>query len=134
MPVRLVTFITAWAIMPMAQAQPPSSVDLMTTAGSLILVLSIILLLAWLMKRMKLPTLGNQKGLKVIRQMSVGTKERIAVVQAGDEQFLIGITTQSINLISKLESPIEDDLKATDSSNSASFSKQLSQLLPKNDK
>jgi flagellar protein FliO/FliZ len=109
--------------------------DLMTTFGSLVFVVAVILGLAWLLKRMRLPAMGNQKGLAVIRQIPIGTKERIAVVKAGEEQFLVGITSQSINLISKLDQPLDSGEKKEERNpQTASFAGQFSQLLRKHDK
>lgn len=100
--------------------------DLATTFGSLILVIGFILFLAWLLKRMQVPAMTNQQGLSIIRQIPVGTKERIAIVQAGEEQFLVGITSQSIQLISKLEEPLSKEMLEK-----STFSNQLSQLMKK---
>ncbi|MCW8333516.1 flagellar biosynthetic protein FliO [Vibrio paucivorans] len=106
---------------------PASQLDLATTLGSLLFVIAFILFLAWLLKRMRVPTLMNQKGLSVVRQLPVGTKERIMIVQAGEEQFLVGVTAQSIQLISKLDNPISQEDAET-----VPFSNQLAQLLKKN--
>lgn len=114
--------------LPVCAAGAPE-LDLLTTFGSLLFVVAIILALAWLMKKMRLPAMGSQKGLAVIRQVPVGTRERIAVIKAGEEQFLVGITSQSINLISRLDKPIDDKQEA-----SGQFAHQFSQMLKKNDK
>ncbi len=106
----------------------PTSLDLVTTLGSLVLVIGFILGLAWLLKRMKVPALGQQKGMRIVSQITVGPKERIAVIQVGEEQFLIGITTQSIQTLAKLEKPLDDQELA-----SGSFASQFSQLMKKND-
>ncbi|BDX07731.1 hypothetical protein MACH26_32520 [Planctobacterium marinum] len=50
--------------------------------------------------------------------MMVGTRERIAVIQVGDEQHLVGVTAHNINHLAKLEQPIvpgsnENSLKQT---------------------
>ena len=45
-----------------ASMSAPSSFDLLTTLGSLVLVIGVILLLAWLLKRMQVPAFGQQKG------------------------------------------------------------------------
>ncbi|WP_411572379.1 flagellar biosynthetic protein FliO [Vibrio sp. TH_r3] len=103
--------------------------DLLTTFGSLIFVLAVIFALAWLLKKMRVPAMGNQKGLAVIKQIPVGTRERIAVIKAGDEQFLVGITSQSINLISRLDKPIDEEQVAN-----SQFANQFSQLLKSNEK
>jgi flagellar protein FliO/FliZ len=144
------------AAAPLGAAEPitPSSrpFDVTATIGSLFFVIFLILALAWLLKRMRFSALTNQKGLSVIRQLPVGTKERVAVIQAGEEQFLIGITAQSIQLIAKLEQPIVEKTSVTKNattdalSSSAlsstdrfkaspvKFADQLSQLLKKTDK
>ncbi len=46
---------------PYAITAAPSNLDLATTLGSLVLVIGVILLLAWLLKRMQVPALGQQK-------------------------------------------------------------------------
>ncbi|MEZ9702384.1 flagellar biosynthetic protein FliO [Vibrio sp. 10N.261.46.E12] len=109
-----------------AFAATPPSLDLATTFGSLIFVIAFILFIAWLLKRMQVPAMSNQQGLAIVRQIPVGTKERIAIVQAGDEQFLVGITTQSIQLISKLDKPLTQEMLEK-----STFSSQLSQLIKK---
>lgn len=103
-----------------------SPFDFAATLGSLVLVIAVILGLAWVLKRMKVPSLVNQQGLKIVRQIPVGTKERIAIVEAGEEQFLVGITSQSIQLISKLEKPLEESEVSQ-----PAFASQLSKIMKK---
>ncbi|SHO55864.1 flagellar biosynthetic protein FliO [Vibrio quintilis] len=113
---------------PALAAAPGSQIDIFTTLGSLVFVVVFILILAVVLKRMRLPALGHQKGLSVIRQLPVGTKERLLIVQAGEEQFLVGVTTQSIQLISKLDKPLEDDSQTVSEN---SFASQLARLMKK---
>jgi len=103
--------------------------DIAATLGSLLFVIAIIIGMAWLLKRMRVPAFGQQKGLSVVRQLPVGTKERLMIVQAGEEQFLIGVTSQSIQMLSKLETPLTQEEQE-----SVPFSNTLTQLLKKNDK
>ncbi|MEI8634155.1 flagellar biosynthetic protein FliO [Vibrio sp. PP-XX7] len=93
-----------------ALAASDGPTDILTTLGALVFVVLFILLLAFLAKRMRLPGLagGYQKDLSVLRQLPVGAKERLLIVKAGEEQFLVGVTSQSIQLISKLDKPIEE--------------------------
>ncbi|GAJ78732.1 flagellar biosynthesis protein FliQ [Vibrio sp. JCM 18905] len=115
---------------PYAFAAAPNNLDLATTLGSLVLVIGVILLLAWLLKRMQVPAMGGQqKGLRIVSQLPVGTKERIAVVQVGEEQFLVGITSQSIQTLAKLDKPLKEEELATNA-----FATQFSQLIKKHDK
>lgn len=108
-----------------------SNIDLAATLGSLVFVIALILFFAWLLKRMRVPGVvgGSGSAMSIVKQLPVGTKERIAVVQVGEEQFLIGITSQNINMLSKLEKPLE-----ISESKLAPFSAQLSQLMKKDAK
>ncbi|WP_159653603.1 flagellar biosynthetic protein FliO [Vibrio atypicus] len=115
-------------------ATPGRQLDLATTFGSLLFVIAFILFLAWLLKRMRIPSLGNQQGLSVVRQIAVGSRERIMIVQAGEEQFLVGVTAQSIQLISKLDKPLSQEELNKAGLATSPFANQLSQLLKKNDK
>ncbi|MDG2855508.1 flagellar biosynthetic protein FliO, partial [Vibrio parahaemolyticus] len=65
----------------------------------------------------------------IVSQLPVGTKERIAVVQVGEEQFLVGITSQSIQTLAKLDKPLKEEELATNA-----FATQFSQLIKKHDK
>ncbi|OLQ89231.1 flagellar biosynthetic protein FliO [Vibrio ponticus] len=112
-----------------APSAPSSQLDWATTFGSLLFVIALILFLAWVLKRMRVPSMTNQKGLSVVRQIAVGTRERVAIIQAGEEQFLVGITPQSIQLIAKLEKPLSQEELAA-----SPFANQLTQLMKKNDK
>lgn len=86
-----------------------------TVVFSLFLVIGVILMLAWLMRRFSgIQSTGGQ--IKTVASMMVGTRERIAVIQVGEEQHLVGVTAHNINHLAKLETPIsvargEDSLK-----------------------
>lgn len=123
-------------ISPFALAESPSNqqLDWATTFGSLIFVVAFILFLAWLLKRMRVPAMINQGGLSIVRQLPVGTRERVVIVQAGEEQFLVGVTSQSVQLISKLETPLKQEEMNKSAFASAPFATQLTQILKKNDK
>lgn len=121
-------FLTLALFSAPALAVENNQLDLATTLGSLVFVIALILLMAWLLKRMRVPAFGQQKGLSVVRQLAVGTKERVMIVEAGEEQYLIGVTSHSVQLISKLDKPLGQE-----ENESTSFSNQLTQLLKKHD-
>jgi flagellar protein FliO/FliZ len=43
--------------------------------------------------------------LRVMGSTSLGTRERAVMLQAGERVFLLGVTAQSVSLISELEPP-----------------------------
>lgn len=112
-----------------ALGQAPD-LNLATTLASLVLVIVIILFLAWVLKKMRLVGVhSNDNRLTIVKQLTLGQRERIALIQVGDEQLLVGITQHNISLLSKLEqSLIMDDVPAKD------FASQLSRLMTTNDK
>lgn len=111
-------------------AEVGDSMSILTTLGSLVFVIAFILVLAFLLKKMRLPALGQQKDLMIIRQLPIGTKEKLLIVQAGEEQFLVGATSHSIQLISKLEQPLSSGSQTGEHP----FAGQLNRFLKKNDK
>ncbi|GAB3034725.1 flagellar biosynthetic protein FliO [Bowmanella dokdonensis] len=73
---------------------------------SLVLVIALVFMLGYLLRRFNVTHTGSAQ-LKVIGSMALGTRERILVIEVGQEQHLLGITTQNINHLAKLEHPIE---------------------------
>jgi flagellar protein FliO/FliZ len=49
--------------------------------------------------------------MKVVASMVAGAKEKIMVIQVGDEQHLIGVTSHNISHLSKLEKNLEAPAK-----------------------
>lgn len=89
-----------------------SSGQWITVFLSLILVVALIFMLGFLVRRFS-PMHSSAGQLKSVASMMVGTRERIAVIQVGDEQHLIGVTSQNINHLAKLDKPIEGATQAT---------------------
>lgn len=114
------------------KAPPPlrqaPDLNIATTLASLLLVIAIIVFLAWLLKRMRVAGISNNdSGLKVITQLAVGQRERVVLLQVGEEQMLVGITQHNISLLSKLDKPLN-----MDESPSRDFASQLSKLMKNN--
>lgn len=69
----------------------------------LVVVVGLILLLAWLAKRLGGLQLQNAGAIKVLSMMPVGNKERIALVEVGDKQILLGIAPGRVNTLHVFE-------------------------------
>ncbi len=77
----------------------------------LIFIVGLILLLAWLLSKSRLGAgmmSQNHPDLKIVAVLSFGIKEKVAVIQAGEKQFLVAITSQQINLLSELDEPLAE--------------------------
>ncbi|GAA0815648.1 hypothetical protein GCM10009111_14250 [Colwellia asteriadis] len=81
---------------------------------SLLMVLALIIVSAFVLKRFNLVQQGGSQ-LKVITSLSLGAKERVVVVQAGDKQLLLGVTAQQISLLDTLEEPLAEPTLTKDS-------------------
>ncbi len=75
---------------------------------SLGLVVVLILGIGWTLKRMGGVSAGSSRQLKMIAAIPVGTRERIAVIEVGGRQILVGITAQNITRLMELPEPLEE--------------------------
>lgn len=72
---------------------------------ALVLVLCVFFAFAWLMRRLNHMPAG-ESGLQIVSGLNVGSKEKLMVVQMGEEQVLIGVTQQSISKLHVLKDAI----------------------------
>lgn len=91
----------------------PASTDgttsqLLQVLLGLSLVIGLIVLLAWLLRRLQLRT-GLQGGslIRPLAGLSVGPRERLLLVQVGDEQVLLGLTPGAIRTLHVLREPLQ---------------------------
>ena len=72
---------------------------------SLLMVLVLIIICAFVLKRFNFAQQGVSQ-MKVVTSLSLGTKERVVVIQVGEQQLLLGVTSQQITLIERLAEPL----------------------------
>ena len=84
-------------------------------AIGLVVVLSLMFALAWLAKRMRLVpgALGNKDIIRTLAVLPLGNREKLLLVQVGEEQLLLGITTQQITCLHELKKPIDFNATAS---------------------
>ncbi|MEP0356939.1 flagellar biosynthetic protein FliO [Paraglaciecola sp.] len=75
---------------------------------SLLLVVGVVFVVAFLMRRFNVTQSGSSN-LKVVASMMAGTRERVMVIEVGNEQHLVGVTSHNINHLAKLSQPLPDD-------------------------
>lgn len=78
---------------------------LIRLSGALALVILLILAIAWLARRSGRGSslIKGNSALLVRHSLSLGQRERIAIVEAGDRWFLLGVTPGSVTLLSELD-------------------------------
>lgn len=98
-----------------ASYAPP--VSPMASVGNVLFALAgmilLIFLLAYGAKRLQNMQPVSGQHIKTLTSVSIGLKEKIALIQVGEQQLLIGVTSHSINTLLVLETPL--DLNAQNS-------------------
>lgn len=102
-----------------------ANMDAMSMIMSLLMVLAVIVISAMILKRFQ-GVRHTVNGLKIVTSLHLGAKEKLVVVQAGDKQLLLGVTTQQITLLETLDKPLVNN-----NENSVDFAQSLVKLLKK---
>ncbi|MCW8932539.1 MAG: flagellar biosynthetic protein FliO [Gammaproteobacteria bacterium] len=87
------------------QSTSPNA-DALSVSLGLIFILIIIFSLAWFMKKMGYSHVSGKGQLKIIASLNLGPKEKISVIQVGNQQLLVGMTSTQINTLHVLEEPL----------------------------
>ncbi|MFA6040416.1 MAG: flagellar biosynthetic protein FliO [Methylophilus sp.] len=114
----IVVLLSALALPVCAYAAdtPSASVSMMKMVLGLVLVLMIMALLAWGAKRL-LPSVGQHNNVvKVLGGASVGTRERVVVLEIAGRWIVVGVANGQVNAIADLapgaEIPAESKVTA----------------------
>jgi flagellar protein FliO/FliZ len=87
-------------------ASPASPLNIGSLAQltlSLLAVVALIFALSWIMKRLKFSAPISSGDMAVLDVLSVGPRERIALVRVGDAQLLVGISAAGIVALTPLD-------------------------------
>jgi len=80
------------------------------TIAMLFIVLGLLVLILYLIKRMMLPK-GKVKGdlvIKVVSSLYLSPKDRVEVIEISGERIILGVTPGNINFLTKLDRYKED--------------------------
>jgi flagellar protein FliO/FliZ len=113
-----------------AEDAPASAVreDVLTSQAimqvllGLALVIAIIFILAWVLRRVSNLQQSHQK-MKIVSSLSLGTRERAVLIEVGDRQVLLGVSPGSVSLLESFPERV-----ITASPNTA-FEKKLKQSI-----
>ena len=81
---------------------------LLQIATALLFVLGLVFVAAWLMRRLGPMNAGNKIPVKIIGGINVGNRERVMVVEVGDQWLILGVTANNINNLGSM--PKQDEL------------------------
>ncbi|KPY33065.1 Flagellar protein FliO [Pseudomonas syringae pv. primulae] len=105
----------ALAAEPVAQAAPAVANTVSSGMGGqvmqllfgLLLVVGLIFALAWVMRRVQRVGPNNSQIIELVSTRAIGPRDRLVLVQVGDEQVLLGITPGNITTLHVLKEPVQ---------------------------
>jgi flagellar protein FliO/FliZ len=101
--------LLAQEVRPPAPVDPISSAYLVKLTLGLVFIILLIFGLAWLARKMQLTPLSSQQLIRIVSAVSVGNRDRIALVEVGGEQILLGLSPGRIEKLHVLASPVSID-------------------------
>ncbi len=91
------------------QATLPAAVgagDVFQVFLALLLVVGLIVLSAWLLRRFSGAAMGRNGALRMLAGISVGQRERVVLVQAGEVQLLLGVAPGEVRTLHVFDKPV----------------------------
>ena len=96
------------------KTSPLGSESLFQTVGGLLLILLLILGGAWLFKRYASLPLGGRGLVKILGGVSVGTRERVVLIEVDDTRLLLGVAPGQVRTLHCLSSQASSFSQALD--------------------
>lgn len=89
---------------PVHEAQPAAvgASGLLQAGFGMAVVVGLIFLCAWAARRFGLQRLGGGHLVKVVSSASVGQRERVVVVEVGNQWLVLGVTSSQVNMLHTL--------------------------------
>lgn len=100
----------------MPASNTPATGSLLQTILALILVLGLLLGLAWFMKRYGPRAMGASANVKLVGALNIGGRERIMVVEVGNQWIVVGASPGRVNALATMprqEGAQADGVQAT---------------------
>ncbi|BBP63953.1 hypothetical protein PHLH5_14940 [Pseudomonas sp. Cab53] len=98
----------------------------------LLLVLGLIFFLAWLLRRVQQAgPAGKGQVIDIVSTRALGPRDRLVLVQVGNEQILLGLSPGSITALHVLKEPVQ--VPSTEQA-TPEFAQRLMELLGKDQK
>jgi flagellar protein FliO/FliZ len=92
---------------------PPGIGNLGQVTFSLALVLAVIFVAAWLVRRMRTFGRPAANALEMLADLPVGQKERAVLIRVGKTQILLGVAPGRVSTLHVLSEPVEIDVAST---------------------
>jgi flagellar protein FliO/FliZ len=106
---------------------PLGAGDVLQVFFALLFVLLLIGVAAWFFRRMSLGNFAGQGALRLLASVSVGQRERVVLVQAGETQLLLGVAQGNVRTLHVFDQPVLPQDNNTP--NTENFAERLAAVL-----
>ncbi|MBD8604333.1 flagellar biosynthetic protein FliO [Pseudomonas sp. CFBP 8771] len=106
--------------------------QLTQTVLGLLAVVALIFALAWLMRRVQQAAPRQGQVIDVIGAKALGPRDRLVLVQVGEEQILLGVSPGRISALHVMSTPVQPPDRTTQAT--PEFAQRLMELLGKDQK
>ncbi|MGK0501210.1 MAG: flagellar protein FliO/FliZ [Oceanicoccus sp.] len=98
-----------------------------TVVFGLLFVVGLIIALAWFMRRFSGLSMIAGQSMKVVSALSVGTREKVVLIDVGGEQILIGVAPGRVSHLQSFSQPVVEQATAAPIDFSSTIKKILQQ-------
>jgi flagellar protein FliO/FliZ len=133
-PIVLPPSVPATVGVPPSMTAGPAAGSLLQTIAALCLVLGLLAVLAWFMKRYGPKAQGGSAHVKLVGALNLGGRERIMVVEVGDQWIVVGASPGRVNALATMPRQPGIETQATlhpHQPSASSFAEWLKQTIDK---
>jgi len=112
---------------PASGTDPMAVSNLWQLTLGMVVVLAVMLGLAWILKRTGKFQMAAGGGLKILGGLSIGSRERVVLLQVGETQLLVGVAPGQVQALHVLDQPLETQAQPDGSG----FADQLGRMMRK---
>ena len=88
--------------------------SVLRVVGSLLLVFGCLFGVLYLLKRLNRLPVGEQRPLRVLASLKVGTREKVLLLESGNSQLLVGVAAGSVRTLHVLQEKVQTGAETPD--------------------
>lgn len=99
----------------------------LSVVAGLLMVVALIFVVAWLMRRVGAMPMLTGQSMKVVSALSVGSREKVLLINVGDKQLLIGVAPGRVSKLHYFDEPVALPNRSSSNDFSSTIKKVLQQ-------
>ena len=92
-----------------------NSSDILGLGVSTLIVVAAVVGLGWLYSRIRLPGGGSANIINIVASQALGPKERLLLIEVGDKQLLVGLTSSQLSTLHTFEDRLSVEKESAES-------------------